>query len=319
MQTYDNVGYLDDIAEIGGKNADGATDSDDEYVIIESDSENCNYPSDRKMNSAPSRERGADTRLSPNSGKASRAAGSSRRPEQTTAHKESSRHLHRGKGDIDNKGNSTDVHSQDVKREKRNNYSPSKQSEQLKQRSSPASHPNTLRNVVYYQNRFIVLESNDGDTTRSPSNVSSKRTTLGTPSKTMAEGQSSSFLRDGESETALYPGSRSRMRNMEIDASSVTMGMDARGIDIIVTDPDNSSRNITDSMGKKDTLLKRIQRLLIDNRMKGKPPIEQSPDEYRVLKKVLNISFLTIGIVLFVAVVVVVIYAFIGESLSNTK
>lgn len=37
------------------------------------------------------------------------------------------------------------------------------------------------------------------------------------------------------------------------------------------------------------------------------------PEDYRLLKKVLNILFLTIGVVLFLAVIVVVIYAFAGK------
>ena len=86
--------------------------------------------------------------------------------------------------------------------------------------------------------------------------------------------------------------------------------MDAHGIDIVVTD--------TEEDEKEQSILKRCYKCIQDNRMKGVPDAESilassNPQDYKVLKKVLNITFLTVGIALLISVVISIIYSKIGE------
>nr|KAG5687572.1 hypothetical protein BaRGS_022876 [Batillaria attramentaria] len=109
-------------------------------------------------------------------------------------------------------------------------------------------------------------------------------------------------------------------RRLEMDASSVSM--DGRGIEIIVSDETGVSHRPADKtrrLSGKRALLKKIGTVLIDNRMTGKENCEQllteHPEEYRVLKKVLNYMFVTVGVALLVSVFVVILYTCIGEFL----
>ncbi|KAK7465208.1 hypothetical protein BaRGS_00037612, partial [Batillaria attramentaria] len=102
-------------------------------------------------------------------------------------------------------------------------------------------------------------------------------------------------------------------RRLEMDASSVSM--DGRGIEIIVSDETGVSHRPADKarrLSGKRALLKKIGTVLIDNRMTGKENCEQllteHPEEYRVLKKVLNYMFVTVGVALLVSVFVVILY-----------
>ncbi|GFO29547.1 mitochondrial fission factor-like protein b [Plakobranchus ocellatus] len=92
--------------------------------------------------------------------------------------------------------------------------------------------------------------------------------------------------------------------------------MDGRGIEIIVSD-ENDARVSTVQSGKR-AVLRRIWMVLLDNRVAGRPDCERAlrphPEEYRVLKKVLNISFITIGVALLLSVVLVIIYTYVGSS-----
>ena len=91
--------------------------------------------------------------------------------------------------------------------------------------------------------------------------------------------------------------------------------MDGRGIEIIVSD-ENDARVSTVHSGKR-AVFRRIWTILLDNRVAGRPDCERAlrphPEEYRVLKRVLNISFITIGVALLVSVVVVIIYTYVGK------
>ncbi|CAG5133038.1 unnamed protein product, partial [Candidula unifasciata] len=86
--------------------------------------------------------------------------------------------------------------------------------------------------------------------------------------------------------------------------------MDGRGIEIIVSD-ENDTRVSTVLSGKR-AVLRRIWTILLDNRVEGRPDAEKAlhprPEEHRVLKRVLNIIFITIGVALFISVLVVIIY-----------
>ena len=88
-----------------------------------------------------------------------------------------------------------------------------------------------------------------------------------------------------------------------------------RGIEIVVSD-ENDTKVSTVKPAKK-SILHRIWTVLLDDRVSGRPDIErglhQNPEEYRILKKFLNISFITIGMALLIAVFVVIIYTGIGE------
>ncbi|ESP02675.1 hypothetical protein LOTGIDRAFT_171875 [Lottia gigantea] len=96
--------------------------------------------------------------------------------------------------------------------------------------------------------------------------------------------------------------------NMEMDASSVTM--DARAIEIVVTDEADRSRKVKGA--NKDSIWKRISRVLIDNRMTGQTDCDRilrpHPEENIVLKRILNVVFIVIGVCLLVAVFIVIIY-----------
>ncbi|KAK3087069.1 hypothetical protein FSP39_001216 [Pinctada imbricata] len=318
-QTYSNSAFLGDKDEDKGSNDKGEqSEADDDFVIIESISENGNYPRDRKMKNAEGRERVTDTQNRDHSNNRLKSADErASRVYQTTTSNFDEESTDSGK--LNNLGHQQT--ESEGRRKNNENINENKRADPAKRRAHQ-SHPNTLRNVVYYQNRFIVLDSNDGSHrgTRSPTNSSKK--TLESPKTAMAEARSGSFSGDDEVETfSKVPKTTrsSRTRNFDMDASSVTM--DSRGIEIILTDPENSSKNITSSEYKKKTWIKKLHRLLLDNRMKGKPPLEHpgNQEEYRVLKKVLNITFLTVGIVLFVAVVVTVTYAFIAGDQEDSK
>ena len=172
--------------------------------------------------------------------------------------------------------------------------------------TGPQQHT-VLRSDVFYQNRLICLNNRDSNSSNSKSHDARGKSSTSEPDGRLTSGTAMS------SDVQIKSGNR---RNMEMDASSVTM--DARGIEIILTDPENSSRPIETEEKEKNTICRKITRLLQDNRMKGIPDSERilntgNPEEYALLKKVLNIAFLTIGIVLFLSVVVVVIYAFVGK------
>lgn len=175
--------------------------------------------------------------------------------------------------------------------------------------------------VVYFQNRFIVLDASDR-------NVSSANSTI---NKLDNEGNISK-INSGKLDT--METSFSKINNTTVtdskrkDIDEDNSVMDARGIDIILTDPDNSSKqirnmdsfNAEDSKGKT-SIWRKINRVLMDDRVKasnGQIVLEnRHPEEYRILKKVLNILFLTVGITLFVSVIIVVIYAFIVGDEDN--
>lgn len=180
--------------------------------------------------------------------------------------------------------------------------------------------PNT-RSVVYFQNRFIIVDSSDRQPGSTNSTINTDKQDNG--NREISTARKMNSMETSFSKTNSATDSRIKTnRNIEMDASSVTM--DARGIDIILTDPDNSSKQIknmdsfnTDESKKRKTIWRKIHGVLLDDRVKasnGQIILEnRHPEEYRILKKVLNILFLTIGITLFVSVIIVVIYAFIGK------
>lgn len=175
-------------------------------------------------------------------------------------------------------------------------------------RASPVSPQRNIlnNNVRYVHNRFIVLDTPD-NSTNLPKSPRTKRG-VDNPQMRMAEGADAAFVDDPQI-SGLADRARGNRRNMAMDASSVTMV--GREIEISLTDPENT--NMTIHQKKPKSIWKRIYLCLQDNRMKGQEPGEllNDPNEYRVLKKVLNIIFITVGVTLFVAVVISVIYSFI--------
>ena len=106
---------------------------------------------------------------------------------------------------------------------------------------------------------------------------------------------------------------------VDMDACSVA-AMDGRGIEIIVSDETGVSHHRPDTpsqLSGKRALLKRVGTLLLDNRMQGKENCQhlltEHPEEYRVLKRVLNIIFVAVGMALLVSVFVVIVYTAVGE------
>ncbi|XP_055995862.1 uncharacterized protein LOC125647240 isoform X2 [Ostrea edulis] len=176
-------------------------------------------------------------------------------------------------------------------------------------RVSPSSPQRNFlnNNVRYVHNRFIVLDTPD-NSVNLPKSSGTKRG-VDNPQMRMAEGSDGAFADEAQT-GRLAERSRGNRRNMTMDASSVTM--DGREIEICLTDPENSNMTIH-SQDKPKSIWKRIYLCLQDNRMKNLDSGEllNNPNEYRVLKKVLNIIFITVGVTLFVAVVVSVIYSFI--------
>jgi hypothetical protein len=97
--------------------------------------------------------------------------------------------------------------------------------------------------------------------------------------------------------------------------------VDGRGIEIIVSDeagvahrPETPSNRLT----ARSAVLRKIGTVLLDNRLAGMENADhlllEHPEEYRVLKKVLNIMFVTVGVALLVSVFVVIVYTSVGES-----
>lgn len=197
-------------------------------------------------------------------------------------------------------------------------------------KSRTSKQSGTVRNVVYYQNRFIILDPPEA---KSRSNTSSKRSTELLQARGAEQQPTDDKVRkseiqisaDGDDAQKIPEKFRHKVKHvsanaltkkskMEMDASSVTM--DARGIEIIVTDSDSGFRSRNTETNK--TMWKKISRILLDNRMKGRAGSgrmlnSDNPEEYRVLKKVLNIIFLTIGITLLISVIIVIIYTTVGE------
>ncbi|KAJ8322168.1 hypothetical protein KUTeg_000639 [Tegillarca granosa] len=191
--------------------------------------------------------------------------------------------------------------------------------------SSNPQQKNILRNAVYYQNRFILLDSpSDATKTNSNSstNMSQSHDAYDGKSVRMGGRRQQQKSNDGNEETSFSNNKMAERvggnrKNMEMDASSVTM--DARGIEIILTDPENSSRPIAAEESKsKNTWLKKINRVLLDNRVKGRNSEiilhRDNPEDNKVLKKVLNFIFLAIGAMLFLSVLICVIYAFAKKT-----
>lgn len=197
-------------------------------------------------------------------------------------------------------------------------------------KSRTSKQPGTVRNVVYYQNRFIILDPPEA---KSRSNTSSERSSELLQARGAEQQPTDDTVRkseiqnsaDGEDAQEIPEKFRHKIKHvsvnalakkskMEMDASSVTM--DARGIEIIVTDSDSGFRSRNTETNK--TMWKKISQILLDNRMKGRAGPgrvlnSEHPEEYRVLKKVLNIIFLTIGITLLISVIIVIIYTTVGK------
>ncbi|XP_046547345.1 uncharacterized protein LOC124257351 [Haliotis rubra] len=187
----------------------------------------------------------------------------------------------------------------------------------------------TLRNVVYYQNRFIVLDTipakSGAQTTNGDATTDVHKSVLHTGCGTlrMSERNASGSGEKSNERTARAAGGaddsllvRGKRGKMEMDASSVTM--DARAIEIVVSDESDSQRMHSST---RHPLWKRITSVMRDNRMKGRRDcdvvLRDHPEEYIVLKRVLNIVFVTIGVALLLSVFIVIIYTSIVGDPEN--
>lgn len=168
-----------------------------------------------------------------------------------------------------------------------------------------------LRSAMYYQNRIIIP-----DKTR-PSQTQKITSVPNTPIGIAAKARPTSLQQNSNitiNRTATTTGaSVSDMRTIHGNNAHIADdSMDAAGIDIVVTDTENIHHRV-----KKKSILKRFFLCLQDNRMKGNANAEEilaksNPAEFVVLKKVLNTTFLSIGITLLVAVVLVIVYSAIA-------
>lgn len=222
----------------------------------------------------------------------------------------------------------------------------------------PVPHGKSTRNVVYYQNRFLVIDSTPASVdfptgahrvtsavtpnsgggasgsavqVAGEADVRSKRKATNVAAvsgRQMASTNSAAACNAdaaagaaaiSTSDHGRVVTSQRSKRILEMDPCSVTV--DGRGIEIIVSDetgishrPDTPSR-----LSGKRALLKRVGTVLLDNRMTGKENFQnlliEHPEEYRVLKRVLNIIFVTVGMALLVSVFVVIVYTAVGECL----
>ncbi|KAL3858717.1 hypothetical protein ACJMK2_008978, partial [Sinanodonta woodiana] len=192
--------------------------------------------------------------------------------------------------------------------------SPSTKTENCKQQCAAARPPTTsvLRSAIYYQNRIIVRDPPDKRSHPSSSLESNNRSPA-TVSQ-LSEYSPISDVSTAHKRTENIPNytgnTKSTCSVMEIDASAV---LNMGGIDIVVTDVDGGEKS---HVTKKHSIWKRMYLVLQDDRMRGRSDIDvilncEHPEKYRILKRVLNILFLTIGVVLLLAVIVVIIYSMV--------
>lgn len=167
-----------------------------------------------------------------------------------------------------------------------------------------------LRSAMYYQNRIIIP-----DKKRSPTqiNVGQQNTFNSVPNSGNDTARSRSLQQYSDSAKNSTSATCTEVKNIHGNhLPNTDDAMDAAGIDIVVTDTENREHTV-----QNKSLFKRFFECLQDNRMKGNPNAEEilansSPQEYRILKKILNTTFLSIGIALLIAVVIVIIYSAIA-------
>ncbi|KAL4217577.1 hypothetical protein ACF0H5_022319 [Mactra antiquata] len=176
-----------------------------------------------------------------------------------------------------------------------------------------------LRSAMYYQNRIIIPEKK-----RSPSQhpvqgqtnaLTSSRGTAGNVARPTSLQQNSNTSINRSTGSVECVSDARLISGNSLQSNIADDVMDSAGIDIVVTDTDDTDHHVK----KNPSILKRFYKCLQDNRMKGNPNAEEilassNPQDYRVLKQVLNFSFLSIGIALLVAVVIVIIYSLIDPT-----
>jgi hypothetical protein len=180
------------------------------------------------------------------------------------------------------------------------------------------------QNVVFYQNRFVVMNQKADDATDADTgagnlgnqgNRARRPQSLVTGANQLAQNKPEAGLAFEDYMQTITPrnaggevNTNTKMatnRNMDIDETSVTMEPNDD------TDKDRLPKVKTK---KSNPILAKIASVLEDDRGgKGGSVFSPGQETHRVLKRVLNIIFVTIGILLFIAVVVVIIYTSIGE------
>ncbi|XP_053382251.1 uncharacterized protein LOC128549511 isoform X2 [Mercenaria mercenaria] len=178
-----------------------------------------------------------------------------------------------------------------------------------------------LRSALYYQNRIIIPEKKRSPT-QTTANAPNEPRTISAPNAVIGSGAKArpTSLQQNSNSAIFRPAtnaSASISNVRTIQGNNVPLAddtMDTAGIDIVVTDTENNQHRVK----KKKSIFKRFYLCLQDNRMKGEPNAEEilassNPQEYRILKKVLNTTFLSVGIALLVAVLIVIIYSSIDS------
>lgn len=168
-----------------------------------------------------------------------------------------------------------------------------------------------LRSAMYYQNIIIIPDKKRSSHTQNITCPSNTAIGIGAKARpTSLQQNSNSAINRMATNTG---ASVSDMRTIHGNNANIADdSMESAGIDIVVTDTENIQYRV-----KKKSLLKRFFLCLQDNRMKGNANAEEilaksNPAEFVVLKKLLNTTFLSIGIALLVAVVIVIVYSAIA-------
>lgn len=163
-------------------------------------------------------------------------------------------------------------------------------------RSSPGQ---PQQKVVYYQNRFITIPIEPGAPTGAGSS--------GGGSTESARGREAQDEIAGQQLDTV----RGEVRSHPIDMEPIALD-----------EPGGKDSKTTSSFGKAASFFKSVASCLEDNRLKTGNQETQDKikeintnvsDSHRILKKILNILFVTTGVSLFLAVIIVIIYTSIGK------
>lgn len=159
--------------------------------------------------------------------------------------------------------------------------------------------------VVYYQNRFITIPINDGGK-RGGSSGSQESGGLAQPGTRAHLG---SQAQSGTQAQGQQQSANMELEGMPIDLDPITPAQPV---------PRLGARGLA----RTQSLFAKITTVLQDNRLKSgssstqeqiKEMNKNQEESHKVLKKILNIIFITTGVSLFLGVVVVIIYTSIGE------
>ena len=188
--------------------------------------------------------------------------------------------------------------------------------------SSSQTLPNQyLRNVVYYQNRFIVVDSiTHKHRGRSASgNLSTdSRSRRDKDTENRASPTADSSFYDDKKRTSQHEkSSRERKRKTDINTRPCTT--DSKGV--VPEGVSYPDIQLHGTATKKKSFLSRVADVLQDARVTGsdlRQLDEVKQSEYSQLEAVLNIILVSIGVALLLSVCVVIVYTAIGHDVFKS-